>query len=249
MSNLAKILERVESGEISASDALSALSPQELDLGFARLDADRAARRGLAEVIFAPGKSAEQLVQITRALTGAGQPLFATRVNSEQVTAVLEAFPEAVYHQEARALTLDTAALQEPIGQVAIVCAGTSDIPVAEEAALTASRMGAHIERVFDVGVAGIHRLFRRIDIIRESRAVVVVAGMEGALPSVVGGLISRPIIAVPTSVGYGASMNGISSLLTMLNSCVPGITVVNIDNGYGAGVAAAMINRTGIES
>ncbi len=246
MSQLEDILKSIERGEISAQDALNSISPQEIDLGFARLDIERAARRGLAEVVFAPGKTNDQLLLIAEAMVCAEHPFFATRVNSEQVNIILKNFPDAVYHKEANALTIDTEPLPEPKGQVAVVCAGSSDIPVAEEAALTARRMGAHIERIYDVGVAGLHRLLNRISVIRKSRAVVVVAGMEGALPSVVGGLIHRPIIAVPTSVGYGASFNGLSSLLTMLNSCVPGITVVNIDNGYGAGVAAAMINRTG---
>ena len=218
----------------------------ETDLDFARIDTDRLRRRGLPEVIYAPGKSCEQIVQILVALRDAGQNGFATRVTPEQAETVREALPDALYHPTARALTLDTVDLPPPRGSVAVLCAGTSDIPVAEEASLTAERMGARVERIFDVGVAGLHRLLKRLDVIRAARAVIVVAGMEGALPSVVGGLIDRPIVAVPTSVGYGANLQGISALLTMLNSCVPGVTVVNIDNGFGAGVAAAMINRTG---
>lgn len=218
----------------------------ETDLEFARIDTERLTRRGLPEVIYAPGKSSEQIIEILGALRDVGQNGFATRVSPEQAAIVQAALPDAIYHRKARALTLDTVPLPPLHGSVAVLCAGTSDIPVAEEAALTAERMGARIERVYDVGVAGLHRLFRRLDVIRAARAVIVVAGMEGALPSVVGGLIDRPIVAVPTSVGYGTSFQGLAALLTMLNSCVPGVTVVNIDNGFGAGVAAGMINRTG---
>ena len=174
----------------------------------------------------------------------AGQDVLATRATPAQYRVVRRAFRKAVYHADARAITLKVTRPAAGVGRVCVVCAGTSDIPVAEEAALTAERMGARVERVSDVGVAGLHRLMRHIDRIRSARAVVVVAGMEGALPSVIGGLIDKPIIAVPTSIGYGASLNGLAALLAMLNSCVPGITVVNIDNGFGAGVAAAMINR-----
>ena len=169
-----------------------------------------------------------------------------TRASAEAFDRVRAAFPEAHYHETARIIALRRGAAAPPIGRVAIVCAGTSDIPVAEEAAITAAWMGARVERVFDVGVAGLHRLMRRLDVLRESRAVVVVAGMEGALPSVVGGLVDRPLVAVPTSIGYGMNLGGISALLAMLNSCAAGITVVNVDNGFGAGVAAAKINRLG---
>jgi len=217
----------------------------EVDLGFAKVDTHRLKRRGLPEVIFCPGKTSEQVVKIVKALAGKRQNVFATRASLEQYEAVKAAFPKAVYHEHARAITLDTGKKPRPTGRVAVVSAGTSDIPVAEEAALAAERMGAKVERIYDVGVAGLHRLINHAGTIRSARAVVVVAGMEGALPSVVGGLIDRPIIAVPTSVGYGTSMRGVAALLAMLNTCVPGITVVNIDNGFGAGVAAAMINRT----
>lgn len=249
MADATDILKRVSHGELSVEDALDQMSPEEIDLGFARLDTDRLKRRGLAEVVYAAGKTPEHLLEITKALWEKQHPLFATRVTPAQVETVCAYFSKAVYHQSANALTLDPVSLPEPTGCVSVVAAGTSDMPVAEEAALTATRMGAHVERIYDVGVAGIHRLVKRIDIIGRSRAVVVVAGMEGALPSVVGGMIARPLVAVPTSIGYGANLHGISALLTMLNSCVPGITVVNIDNGYGAGVAAAMINRTGTDT
>jgi len=217
-----------------------------IDLGFAKVDTDRLRRCGFPEVIFCPGKTDGQIVHIMKAMRKAGQNVLATRATPEQFRAVRKALPAAVYHAMARAITLDVATLPKRTGLVAVVCAGTSDLPVAEEAALTAERMGAKVERVADVGVAGLHRLMEHVDLLRSARAVVVVAGMEGALPSVVGGLIDKPIIAVPTSIGYGTSLHGVAALLAMLNSCVPGISVVNIDNGFSAGVGAAMINRTG---
>lgn len=213
-------------------------------LDFACLDLDRERRRRLPEVIFSPGKSADQIARIMGRLNEAGQNAFATRVDPATARRVRKRIPDAVYHAEARALTRDVVPLPPAIGGVAVVCAGTTDIPVAAEAALTARRLGAAVERIHDVGVAGLHRVLRRIEDLRRARVVVVVAGMEGALPSVVGGLVDRPVIAVPTSVGYGASFQGLAALLGMLNSCAPGITVVNIDNGFGAGVAAATINR-----
>jgi len=216
----------------------------EKDLGFARIDLDRQRRCGIPEVIYCPGKTAKQVLAIMKAIQKAGHDILATRASREQYSIVRKSIPKAVYHETARAITLDVRKRGTLHGLVAVVCAGTSDLPVAEEAALTAERMGSKVVRVFDVGVAGLHRLVNRLDVLKSARAVVVVAGMEGALPSVVGGLIDKPIIAVPTSVGYGTSMNGIAALLAMLNSCVPGITVVNIDNGFGAGAAAAMINR-----
>ena len=243
------ILDKVESGEISAEKAFQLLSETGTDLGFAHVDTDRLRRRGLPEVIYCPGKTPGQIIDIMLALCKAGQNIFASRATPEQYSAVHEAIPEAVYHETARAITVDVSPESDPAGLVVVVCAGTSDLPVAEEAALIAERMGARVERVRDVGVAGLHRLLRHLDVIRKARAVVVVAGMEGALPSVVGGLIDKPIIAVPTSIGYGTNLKGLSALLAMLNSCVPGITVVNIDNGFGAGVAAAMINRLGEHS
>ena len=213
---------------------------------FADVDTDRLRRRGMPETIFCPGKTSDQMVKIMRTLIDAGQDVFATRATAEQYEAAHVAFPDAVFHEAARAITIDVATRPDPVGLVVVVCAGTSDIPVAEEAALTAQRMGARVERVCDVGVAGLHRIMKHVDLLRSARVAVVIAGMEGALPSVVGGLIDKPIIAVPTSVGYGTGLGGISALLTMLNTCVSGISVVNIDNGFGAGVSAAMINRIG---
>ena len=214
------------------------------DLHFAKPDYDRLHRRGMPEVIYGAGKSATQIEAIMRALNKAGQNAFATRVTPEQASAVCEVMSGAVYHEAARILTCDVVPLPERKGKVAVLCAGTSDIAVAEEAAITAERLGATVERVFDVGVAGLHRLLSRIERFADARAIVVVAGMEGALPSVVGGLTDKPVIAVPTSIGYGASFQGLAALLGMLNSCAAGVTVVNIDNGFGAGVAAALINR-----
>lgn len=207
-------------------------------------DYDRLQRRGIPEVIYGAGKSAEQIIGIISALNAAGQNGYATRINYEQAAKILAALPSAVYYEQAGLLTCDVVPLPEKRGKVSVICAGTSDISVAEEAAVTAERMGVNANRVYDVGVAGLHRLLTRIDQFKDSNALIVVAGMEGALPSVVGGLTDKPLIAVPTSVGYGASFNGIAALLGMLNSCAAGVTVVNIDNGFGAGVAAALIVR-----
>jgi len=217
------------------------------DLHFAKPDYDRQQRRGMPEVIYGAGKTAEQIAAIMRALNEAGQNAFATRVTPEQASAVCAVLPGAVYRAEARILTCDVAPLPEAVGKVAVLCAGTSDLPVAEEAAVTAERLGARVERIFDVGVAGLHRLLSRVERFADARAIVVVAGMEGALPSVVGGLTDKPVIAVPTSIGYGASFQGLAALLGMLNSCAAGVTVVNIDNGFGAGVAASLINRQAV--
>jgi len=215
------------------------------DLGFAQLDLEREQRTGFPEVVYGEGKSAEQLIAIVRKLMEHSDRVLATRIAPEKAAAVIEALPAVAYHETARALTW----FRRPIlrmhdGYVAVVCAGTSDMPVAEEAAITAECMGSRVERVYDVGVAGIHRLFRRLAVIRGADAIVVAAGMEGALASVVGGLVSCPVIAVPTSVGYGASFQGVAALLAMLNSCAAGVAVVNIDNGFGAGYYAALINK-----
>ncbi len=216
------------------------------ELGFARIDTDRVRRTGMPEVIYGPGKTVEQLLRIVAVIHEAGQRVLATRVSVEQARAVLAQYPQSVHHELARCLTLDAAAPPPGVGLVAVICAGTADVPVAEEAALVAEWMGARVERIFDAGVAGLHRVLKHLDVLRRARALVVVAGMEGALPSVVGGLVDRPIIAVPTSVGYGMNLGGVAALLAMLNSCAPGVAVVNVDNGFGAGVAAARINRVG---
>jgi hypothetical protein len=217
---------------------------KEADLGYAKLDLDRHRRRGLPEVIYGAGKTAEQIVAIFHAMAKAGQNAFATRVCAERAAAVKKVFPDARYDATARVLTRDIVPLPKKHGKVAVLCAGTSDMPVAEEAAITAERMGARVIRIYDVGVAGLHRLTSRVGQLSGAHAIVVVAGMEGALPSVVAGLVDCPVVAVPTSVGYGASFHGLAALLGMLNSCSSGVTVVNIDNGFGAGVAAAMINN-----
>lgn len=244
---LSRILEQVARGEIPPADAEARCrAALESDLGFARLDLDRAGRCGQPEVVFCPGKTAGQVIEIFRALAGAGQNALATRVTPELARDLLAAFPEACHHEVARCVTRDVAPLPQLAGGVAVVTAGTADLPVAEEAALVAERMGARVDRIYDIGVAGLHRLVRHLERLRSARALVVVAGMEGALPSVVGGLVSAPLIAVPTSVGYGTHLGGLTPLLAMLNSCAAGVTVVNIDNGFGAGVAAARINRVG---
>jgi NCAIR mutase (PurE)-related protein len=226
--------------------ARSATRPSagEHNLGFARLDLARHQRCGVPEVIYCAGKTPAQVGRIITALTKVGHHVFGTRCSPEMFAALHAQHPTLLYHDVARAITLDVRPLPKPVGQVAVVCAGTSDLPVAEEAALTAARMGARVARIHDVGVAGLHRLLRHLPVLRHSNAIVAVAGMEGALPSVIGGLIDRPLIAVPTSVGYGMNLQGVATLLAMLNSCVPGVTVVNVDNGFGAGVAAAAINR-----
>lgn len=219
------------------------------ELPFAKPDLARQARCGVPEVIYGASKTPKQIAAIMRAMNAAGQNAFATRVAPEQAVAVRVELPDAQYHEVARILTCDIAPLAEKAGKVAVLCAGTSDLPVAEEAAETAARLGALVERVYDVGVAGIHRLLERVELFADANVVIVVAGMEGALPSVVGGLIDKPVIAVPTSIGYGASFNGLAALLGMLNSCAAGVTVVNIDNGFGAGVAAARINHLIVHS
>ena len=244
MSDMKTILEQVATGDLSPGDAHRLLHDGERDVGFACVDIDRAARRGLPEVIYCPGKTSAQILKIMQTMVEAGQNVLATRASREQYEFVAGTLTECHYHEAARIISIDVSELPEKSGLVAVVCAGTSDLPVAEEAAITAERMGAEVARICDVGIAGLHRLMKHIDQLRNARAVIVVAGMEGALPSVVGGLLDRPVIAVPTSIGYGTSLNGIAALLAMLNSCVPGVTVVNIDNGFGAGVAAAMINR-----
>ena len=214
------------------------------DLGFARLDLDRQRRRGCPETVFCQGKMPEQIGAIFEKFSEFGQRVLGTRATREQFEALRGRLPELRYHETARLLTLGQVRTENPVGAVAVCCAGTSDLPVAEEAALTAEFFGARVERLYEVGVAGLHRLLGNEEKLRSVNAVIAVAGMEGALGSVVAGLVSVPVIAVPTSVGYGASFEGIAPLLTMLISCAEGISVVNIDNGFGAGYLAAQINR-----
>jgi hypothetical protein len=211
------------------------------------VDTHRELRCGFPEAVFGEGKTPAELVAVARTVVEAHGRLLATRVRPEGAAALLEAFPDATLHERARTVSLDRRADPPPaVGGVLVVSAGTSDAPVAEEAAVTARMCGARVETLADVGVAGLHRLLASSGRLRAARVVVVVAGMEGALPSVVGGLVDRPVIAVPTSVGYGASFGGVAALLAMMNSCAAGVTVVNIDNGFGAGYAAALANRLG---
>jgi len=251
--SLRELLERVAAGNLAPEEAERLLAERlaresAAELGYATLDLEREKRTGFPEVVFGEGKTAEQIAGIMRRLAERADRVLATRVSPEKAAraaAELAAdLPGVTYHETARMLTW----FRRPIlrvreGYVAVVCAGTSDLPVAEEAAVTLECMGSHVERVYDVGVAGIHRLFARLPVIRGASVVVVVAGMEGALASVVGGLVSAPVIAVPTSVGYGAAFGGVSALLAMLNSCAPGVSVVNIDNGFGAAYCAGVIH------
>ena len=258
---LKDLLEGVRAGNVAVDDALSALKslPYE-DLGYAKLDHHRALRNGFPEVVYCPGKATEHILGILERLTARSAKVLATRASAEVAARVLDRFPRAVYHELGRILVVpgETAAsdvdttpnTQNPIpnsgtvGTVLVVSAGTADLPVAEEAAITAAEMGSPVERLYDVGVAGIHRLLSNQQQLFAANVVVVVAGMEGALPSVIGGLVARPVVAVPTSVGYGANFQGLSALLTMLNSCATGIGVVNIDNGFGGGYLAHLINQ-----
>jgi pyridinium-3,5-biscarboxylic acid mononucleotide synthase len=241
-----KLLTEVRRGKVTVSQALARLRhlPFE-DLGFAKVDHHRALRQGFPEVIMGQGKEPKEIAAIVRALRRRKANVLVTRLSAEKMALVKKLVSGLKYHAVAHAVTWGG----KPIkitgkGTVLVVCAGTSDIPVAEEAALTAAMMGNRVEKLFDVGVAGIHRLLGNRQRLYAASVVIVIAGMEGALPSVVAGLIDKPVIAVPTSVGYGASFNGLAALLAMLNSCASGVTVVNIDNGFGAGFAASLINR-----
>ena len=238
------LLAGVRDGRIPVDDALERLRvlPYE-DLGFAKVDHHRELRDGFPEVVLAMSKTPEKVAAITERVAAHSGRLLVTRALPEHAEAVRAVLPDAVYHPVARAITLERMPVERRPG-IAVVCAGTSDLPVAEEAALTAEMMGGEVNRIADVGVAGIHRLFDRLPDLRAARVLIVVAGMEGALPSVVSGLVDTPVIAVPTSIGYGASFGGLAALLGMLNSCAAGVSVVNIDNGFGAGYQAALINR-----
>jgi len=239
-----QLLEDFRSGKISAGAALRAFQAAPVaDLGFARVDTHRALRKGFPEVIYAAGKTARQVVEIAAHLAARERGVLITRLSPEQARTVRQRIKGAVYHEAARCITLEKTPLPKRPGIIAVLCAGTSDLPVAEEAAVTADIMGNRVERICDVGVAGLHRLLGQMETLQRAHVLVVVAGMEGALPSVVAGLVSRPVIAVPTSVGYGANFGGLAALLGMLNSCGSGVTVVNIDNGFGAAYAASQIN------
>lgn len=242
---LARLLEAVARGEVAPEEAAERLAHLPVaDLGFARVDTHRELRTGLAEVVYAPGKTAAQIRGIARALlASAGGPVLVTKASASDFEAVRDLAPDAVFHETARTIVLRGGG-GAPSGVVAVLTGGTSDLPIGEEAAVCAEALGAKVERVFDVGVAGLHRVLAAQDRLRGAEVLVVVAGMEGALPSLVAGLVSVPVIAVPTSVGYGASFGGLAALLAMLSSCAPGIAVVNIDNGFGAAALAARILR-----
>jgi NCAIR mutase (PurE)-related protein len=245
--DLNKILQDVKAGTVSVNEAFETLKtlPYE-DIGFANIDHHRAIRKGFPEVIWGEGKSSDQLIGIIEKMLEMDHPILATRVDEKKALKIKEKFPEAGYFPQSRVLTVNDSKVEEKgRGLILIVSAGTSDIPVAEEALVTAKIMGNKVEHVYDVGVAGIHRLMNRKEKLLSANVIIVVAGMEGALPSVVGGLVASPVIAVPTSTGYGASFGGIAALLGMLNSCSAGVSVVNIDNGFGAGYIASLINRT----
>ena len=240
-----KILEEHKAGALSVDDALRRLRllPFE-DLGFANVDHHRWLRQGFPEVIFGGGKTVDQVARIVESMYKHDHNILITRATSAYFERVKQIAPEAEYHEGARAIAVRKDTQIYGKGNVMVVSAGTSDMPIAEEAVVTLKVMGNSIDSLYDVGVAGLHRLLDRRERLLEARVVIVIAGMEGALPSVVGGLVSVPVIAVPTSVGYGASFNGIAALLGMLNSCASNVTVVNIDNGYGAAVVASLINR-----
>jgi NCAIR mutase (PurE)-related protein len=243
---LEDILKRVKSGKTSMDQAIAQLKslPFE-DLGYARIDHHRSLRKGFPEVIWGEGKSSTQILSIMKEMMSKGQNILITRLDEKKAKGIRKAFPKCRYYARSKVLTY----LIHPVrsqgkGTILVITAGTTDIPVAEEAVVTAQFMGNHVETLYDVGVAGIHRLLSERERLEGARVLVVVAGMEGALPSVVGGLVDRPVIAVPTSVGYGTSFGGITALLAMLNSCASGVAVVNIDNGFGAGYMASLMNR-----
>lgn len=239
------ILEQFKKGEISEEDVLSVWQQNSFaDMGFAKIDLSRESRCGFPEVVYCEGKTTEQSVDILRLLNEkADGNVLATRCSAETAAAVKAIIPEAEYHPLAKTLSIYKKE-KEGKGNITVISAGTSDLPVAEEAAVTAEIMGNKVTRIYDVGVAGIHRLLAHREILNEARVLIVVAGMDGALPSVVGGLVQKPLIAVPTDIGYGASFHGLSALLAMLNSCASGVTVVNINNGFGAACAASRINQ-----
>ncbi|WNF36295.1 nickel pincer cofactor biosynthesis protein LarB [Bacillaceae bacterium IKA-2] len=242
---LDEILTQVSDGTLTVDKAKGMLASFE-DLGFAKIDHRREHRTGFPEIIYGEGKDAAQMIEIIRSLQQNTNRVLATRVDQEKADQIKEAIPELIYNSKAKTVYWKNET--EPVllykGYIAVVCAGTSDIEVAEEAAVTAEAFGVNVRRIYDVGVAGIHRLFHHLEEIEQATVTIVVAGMEGALPSVIGGLISNPIVAVPTSVGYGANFQGLSALLTMLNSCASGVSVMNIDNGFGAGYFATMIHK-----
>ncbi|HSG67677.1 MAG TPA: nickel pincer cofactor biosynthesis protein LarB [Bacteroidales bacterium] len=242
---LKKLLAGIQDGTVEIDQAMDKLKYLPFkDLGHTRLDHHRELRQGYPEVIYCQGKTVDQVLHIAGMMFEHGQNVLGTRASREMYDAIKKKFPQAVYHELSRALTIKQHDYNSPDTYLSVVSAGTSDIPVAEEAAVTAEFYNNKVEKFYDIGVAGIHRIQENIEVIAGARAIVVVAGMEGALPSVIGGLVDKPVIAVPTSVGYGASFHGITALLGMLTSCASGVSVVNIDNGFGAGYLASMINK-----
>lgn len=242
---LEKLLTDVKDGRKTVEEAFEVLkSFPYSDLGFARIDHHREIRTGYPEIIYCSGKTIDQVIEIIRVMSEKENNIIGTRASPEMYDRIKVIFPEVRYFTEARIISLQKVKPELPATSIGVITAGTSDIPVAEEAAVTAELLGNKVLRIYDAGVAGIHRLVDKLPVIRTCRVIIVIAGMEGALASVVGGLIDKPVIAVPTSVGYGANFGGISALLAMLTSCSAGVTVVNIDNGFGAGFSASMINR-----
>ncbi len=244
---LEKLIAGIRSGEVSTTDALKSLKklPFE-DLGYAKVDHHRCLRNGVPEVIYCAGKTAEQVKGIVERMLSHHSNILATRAERSHHEAILAATSDCQYHEAARIVVVKPRPVIE-VGRIAVVCAGTSDIPVAEEAAITGATLGNRVDRLYDVGVAGLHRLLNSCEDLFKANVAIVIAGMEGALASVVGGLVSCPVIGVPTSVGYGASFGGIAALLSMLNSCASGVSVVNIDNGFGAGYQASLINKIAV--
>ncbi|MDI6809204.1 MAG: nickel pincer cofactor biosynthesis protein LarB [Candidatus Eisenbacteria bacterium] len=242
---LREFLSRFKSGELGMEEAVERLRkfPYE-DIGFASVDHHRALRCGFPEVIFCQGKSKGQIIEIAKRILDESNELLLTRVDDDVARSVISVFPDAVHNEVARTVTVERGTKAGRTGLVAVVTAGTSDIPVAEEAKVAADMMKAKVTTIFDVGVAGVHRILSHSKVLADASCIIVVAGMEGALASVVGGMVAKPVIAVPTSIGYGASFNGLAALLGMLNSCASNVVVVNIDNGFGAGYVAGMINR-----
>lgn len=246
-SEIKDILNKLARNQIGVDQAAELLSQKTVsDLDFSKVDLERQKRTGYPEVIYGEGKTVDQIVAIMRALHTNHQNILATRILPEQAAGIQKALPNVTYHETARCMMEVATRQPETKSFIAVVTAGTTDIPVAEEAAVTAELYGNRVQKVYDVGVAGLQRLLMHIDTIRQAKVVIVVAGMEGALVSVVGGLVDVPVIAVPTSVGYGASFKGMTALMAMLNSCASGVTVVNIDNGFGAAYSASMINHLG---
>jgi NCAIR mutase (PurE)-related protein len=244
-SQLEEILQKVHKGELTPDEAVKELKyyPYE-DLGIAKIDHHRELRRGFPEIVFGLGKTPEQIIKISRSIINAGSNLLVTKVEPEDYQNIKKDIPEAQYNTMAKTIYYKIKAPPPGNGKIAIITAGTSDIPIAEEAAVTCDLLGNDYEKIYDIGVAGIHRLFGEYDRIKEAKVIITIAGMEGALPSVIAGLIDVPLIAVPSSVGYGASFNGLTALLAMLNSCPGGVAVVNIDNGFGAAYMASLINH-----